>query len=149
MIVISLAILFSLILLANAGENKMMKQSLKRYVSKPQQAQHIFSNTIFSREKNNQLQRKQEKQKIKPSLNSHSSLTAKILHPIKFNGFEMAKETVTSIRDEIVDCFDSLVYAKTNTERLDNCIEIGYRHRGLFYASAFFMVAKVGLSRTK
>lgn len=129
-----------LLISVNAGENKISKQKIPQHVSKP----NFFLNPILSKDRNVQQQ-----QHITNSNPRHPLIHKKSRNSLNLNSLELAKKVAISIRDEVVDCFDSILYAESNKERFDNLIDIGYRHRGLIFAGSFCVVAKVGLSQTQ
>ena len=69
--------------------------------------------------------------------------------PFNNNALNKVKNIAIGIKDEVVDCFDSLVYAETNTERLDNLFDIAYRHRPIVAAGALIVVGKIALSQSQ
>ena len=54
--------------------------------------------------------------------------------------------TAFAVKDEVINCFDSVAYAKNNEERFENTIDILYRHRGIIGAGAMALVLKTTFS---
>ena len=52
---------------------------------------------------------------------------------------------VTSLRDEAIDIFDSIAYAESNEERLENFIEVGIRHKSLIGTVAAGMALRTAI----
>ena len=69
--------------------------------------------------------------------------------PFDNNAINKVKNIAIGIKDEVVDCFDSVVFAETNTERLDNLFDIAYRHRPILAAGALIVVGKIALSQSQ
>ena len=59
----------------------------------------------------------------------------------------VARRVVSEVVDEAVDCFDAVVFAETGEERLQNIMEIGYRHRAVIAAALAFPVARNALGK--
>lgn len=82
--------------------------------------------------------RAQQKHQIKLQPYGSSSLSINSAISSKFNGKKLAlpslstiKMVATSAKDEIVDIFESIVYAETGEERLENTIDIMKRHKNV------------------
>ena len=60
----------------------------------------------------------------------------------KFDFPAFLKET----KDEIIDCFDSVLFAESNKERIDNMCEIAIRHKRLIgtVSAAFILKSMMG-----
>ena len=58
-----------------------------------------------------------------------------------------AWRVVSEMVDEALDCFDAVVFAETGEERLQNVMEIGYRHRAIIATAFAFPVAKNALGK--
>ena len=69
--------------------------------------------------------------------------------PLNNNAINKVKNIAIGIKDEVVDCFDSIVFAETNSERLDNLFDIAYRHRPILAAGALIVVGKIALSQSQ
>jgi hypothetical protein len=46
------------------------------------------------------------------------------------NGPELLRKLAVAARDEALDCFDAVAYARNNAERLDALLEIADRYKG-------------------
>ena len=59
----------------------------------------------------------------------------------------LARRVMAGVVDEALDCFDAVVYAESGDERLQNVVEIAYRHRVLIGAAVAVPVARNILGR--
>ena len=59
----------------------------------------------------------------------------------------LARRLAHEVVDEAVDIFDSVAFAETHKERLQNVFEIGYRHRAILVAAVAFPLTKNALGK--